>query len=166
MPPRGRRAAAEAEVQPGWLGHLLDATASAIVALDRAGRVLYWNAAAERLFGWPRAEVVGKRLPIVPPTLQQEWQLQMQHVLAEGQSTPAAETQRITRDGRLVSVLRSSAPLQDAEGRPVGLVDTLTDISAHKQLDEESRALVRVRERMRPSCSRHRTRHRDPSSVS
>jgi signal transduction histidine kinase len=71
----------------------------------------------------------------------------MQQGLTHGHSTPAAETQRITRDGQLVSVLRSSAPLWDGEGRPVGLVDTLTDISAHKQLDEESRALVRVRER-------------------
>src|SRR4029077_12850659 len=81
------------------------------------------------------------------PALRQEWHLQMQRVLEIGQATPAAETQRLTRDGRLLAVVRSSSPLRDAAGQVIGLLDTLTDITALKQLEEESRAVSKVRER-------------------
>lgn len=139
-----------AQPSADWLERLLDATAAAVVAVDLQGRTLFWNAAAEQLFGWSRADVLGLPPPIVPVALQQEWQLQMRRVLESAPETaaaPAAETQRLTRDGRLVSVLRSSAPLRDGGGRLIGLVDTLTDIATHKQLDEQSRALAQVRER-------------------
>src|SRR6185503_17163462 len=58
-----------------------------------------------------------------------------------------AETQRLERNGRLVPVLRSSAPLRDARGRVIGVLDTLVDITAYKQVGDESRALTQVRER-------------------
>jgi PAS domain S-box-containing protein len=129
------------------LPSLIDAIASPVVAVDVRGRVTVWNRAAEDLFGWRMKEVLGRVPPFVPDALRQEWRLQMRQVLEGGRGTVAAETQRISRDGRTVSVLRTSAPLVDADGQVIGIVDTLTDITAHKQLDDESRALTQVRER-------------------
>jgi len=46
------------------LGHpLLDSSPLAIFAIDAHGMVTYWNAAAESLIGWTRAELVGHELP-------------------------------------------------------------------------------------------------------
>jgi len=42
---------------------LFDASPLATFAVDLAGTVLYWNAAAECLFGWSRDETLGQRLP-------------------------------------------------------------------------------------------------------
>lgn len=126
---------------------IVDVISAAIVGVDVRGRVVIWNRAAEELFGWRRDEVMGRVPPIIPPPLRQEWRLQMRQVVDGDRSTAAAETQRINRDGRLVPVLRSSAPLRGPHGNVVGIVDTLTDISTHKLLDEESRALTQVRER-------------------
>src|SRR5436853_5520 len=39
---------------------LIEAAPTAIVELDTAGDVLMWNAAAERIFGWQAAEVLGR----------------------------------------------------------------------------------------------------------
>jgi two-component system, NarL family, sensor histidine kinase DevS len=125
----------------------LDATAAAIVGVDARGRTLFWNRGAELMFGWQRDEVLGRVPPIVPPSLRQEWRLQMRQVLDGGRGTVTAETERLTRDGRLVPVLRSASPLHDQTNAVIGVLDTLVDISAHKQLDEESRALTQVRER-------------------
>jgi len=154
QPPASARAGPSA---PGWHDRILAATASAIVALDLDGRVVYWNAAAERLFGWRPAEVLGQPLPIVPAALCQEWQLQVQRTLHDDQAALAdpAETQRLDRDGRLVPVLRAAAPLRDAVGRTIGLVETLTDMRARRQLDEESRALAQLRERERIAMDLH-----------
>jgi signal transduction histidine kinase len=71
----------------------------------------------------------------------------MRRVLETGEPSPVAETQRQARDGRLIPVIRSSAPLKSPDGSVIGLLDTLTDITALKQLDEEARALAQVRER-------------------
>jgi PAS domain S-box-containing protein len=138
-------------VQPGAsppaVIELLDTISAAIVGVDSHGRVLVWNRSAEALFGWARHEVVGRLPPIIPAQLQQEWRLQMRQVIDRGRSTSAAETQRLDREGKLIPVLRSSAPLMGADGEVIGILDTLTDITAHKQLGEESRALAQVRER-------------------
>src|SRR5215207_466157 len=90
---------------------LLDATPAAVVGVDRRGRTTVWNRGAQALFGWSAEDVLGRMPPIVPPTLRQEWRLQMRQVLEAGRESSAAETLRVTRDGRLVPVLRSAAPL-------------------------------------------------------
>jgi PAS domain S-box-containing protein len=130
-----------------WLASLLAASSAAMVGVDAHGLTVFWSRGAETLFGWTAEEVLGKAPPIVPPPLCQEWQLQMQRVLESGEPTPAAETQRLARDGRVIPVVRSASPLSDGHGNMIGLLDTLTDITVLKQLDEESRALAQVRER-------------------
>ena len=41
---------------------MLDSAPDAFVTLDRDGRITTWNAAAERLFGWPQQEAIGKTM--------------------------------------------------------------------------------------------------------
>ncbi len=50
-----------AEEQSSFQLQVLDAVPLAVLALDPAGKVVYWNAAAEQLFGWSAAELVGRR---------------------------------------------------------------------------------------------------------
>lgn len=56
----GRKVEAE---RVRFQAHLLESVSQAVTATDLEGRVTYWNPAAERLFGWPRAEAIGR--PIV-----------------------------------------------------------------------------------------------------
>lgn len=130
-----------------WLTAQSDLSTAALVGVDASGRVALWNRGAEILFGYRADEVRGRLAPIVPLALQQEWRLQMQRVLSTGQPTQPAETQRVTRDGTLISVVRTATPVFDARGETIGLIDLLIDATALKQLDDESRALAQVRER-------------------
>jgi PAS domain-containing protein len=41
---------------------LLDAVGEAVIALDMEGRVVYWNRAAERMYGWSSEEAIGRNL--------------------------------------------------------------------------------------------------------
>jgi len=130
-----------------WLGSLLSSADTALVGVDLAGRTAFWSPGAATLFGWTAEEALGQLPPCVPAALRQEWQLQMQRVLESGHSTGAAETQRLTRDGRTITVVHTTTPVHDPAGRVVGLTDLLVDASALKQLDDESRVLAQVRER-------------------
>jgi PAS domain S-box-containing protein len=130
-----------------WLASLLDASGAAMVGVDGQGMTMFWSRGAHALFGWAPEEVLGKVPPIVPLPLCEEWRQQLQGVLDTGVPTPAAETQRLARDGRIIPVVRSSSPLCDADGQIIGLLDTLTDITILKQVDDESHALAQIRER-------------------
>jgi PAS domain S-box-containing protein len=134
-------------VDAAWLAAQFDLTNGAVVGIDSNGRVALWNRGAELLFGWSADEVQGQPPPFVPLALLEEWQLQLMRVLETGQATPAAETQRVTRDGHSINVVRTSSPVFDARGQTIGLVDLLIDATALKQLDDESRALALLRER-------------------
>lgn len=135
------------DVEVAWLTALADASGVALVGVDLLRRTACWSRGAEAMFGWRADEVRGRPPPIVPPALLEEWQLQMQRALESGEPAAAAETQRVARDGRSITVLRSTSIARDAAGNVIGVLDLLIDVTALEQMDEESRALTQVRER-------------------
>jgi PAS domain S-box-containing protein len=52
------------------LADLVDAMADAVVVADPDGTIVYWNAAAERVFGWSAADAVGESLDLIIPDRQ------------------------------------------------------------------------------------------------
>ena len=53
--------------QGAWLAGLLDSAMDAIITVDEAQRIVLYNRAAERIFGWPAAEIRGERLERLLP---------------------------------------------------------------------------------------------------
>jgi len=130
--------ARDLENQNQTLTTMIDASPLAIIVVDVPGRVKVWNRAAEQIFGWPVAEVLGQPVPFVPVEKQGEFQ----HLAAEemaGQARTAFETCAVCRDGKKVDILLSSAPLYDASGAITGAVRILADITARKRLEEQLR---------------------------
>jgi two-component system cell cycle sensor histidine kinase/response regulator CckA len=127
-----RRAAVDAlRLSEEVLEALINASPAGIQALDAEGRVRMWNPAAERLFGWPAAEVVGRPLPLLADD-----QDGLLTEVRAGRSFTAAHARRPTRDGRTVEVSLSRAPLRDAAGAVVGAVEILLDVSEQRQAEE------------------------------
>ncbi len=118
------------------LSALIQASPMAIVALDSGKRVMIWNPAAESLFGWKAEEVLGQPNPVVPEDRQEEFNLLQSRAL-EGGSVDGMEVQRLRKDGSLVEVSLSTAPLRDARGQLTGTVALFADITRRKQLEEQ-----------------------------
>src|SRR5437764_4961919 len=82
------------------VAHALDA----VITIDAQGRITSWNPQAERLFGWPEADVLGRRLSdtIVPPAYRAAHERGLAHFRATGQG-PALnrriELTALRRDG-------------------------------------------------------------------
>lgn len=81
---------------------VLDSSPNAVVAIDRDQTVLVWNAAAEALFGWPAADVLGRRAPIVPEELAAEHHAALERVRTGGQVS--LRTKRARADGGVLDV--------------------------------------------------------------
>lgn len=64
---QSKRAEAEAQRQEGWLRGLIQATQDAVVSIDRRGRIVLFNPAAERIFGYAREEVCGQPVQVLMP---------------------------------------------------------------------------------------------------
>ncbi len=114
---------------------LINASPLAIFTLDISGCVgAVWNQAAERLFGWNEAEVIGRPLPIVTGEKQSEARMFLARVLS-GEIFTDVEIQRSHRDGSTIDLNMAAAPLTDPEGRITGVIAMLADISSRKRAE-------------------------------
>jgi PAS domain S-box-containing protein len=127
----------ESKQQKERLQALIDSSPLALVEYSSDRCVRLWNAAAERIFGWSREEILGRNdLPLAPPSKRAEGEELFARVLA-GESINDYETLRQRKDGTLVDVSIAAAPITD-ESRPVlGNMVAYTDITQRKVQEAE-----------------------------
>src|SRR3989440_3363856 len=115
---------------------IIQSSPLAILSLDAERIVQTWNPAAERLFGWPAKEVVGRPVPIVPEEKEEECREARRRVL-QGQLFTGVELIRRKKDGSAVTVNVFAAPLHDVEGRVAGILAVIEDVTAMKRLEQQ-----------------------------
>jgi len=133
---RGR--AAEHALRESELALQAAFTASplAIQTLDVEGKVRMWNPAAEAMFGWRADEVIGESDPTSPGDLAEE-HYALFAAEVEGHEVSGLETQRIRKDGAVIDVVVSSAPLRDALGEIRGVLSVISDVTERKRLEQQ-----------------------------
>jgi PAS domain S-box-containing protein len=105
-----------AEQKQALFAAIVEGSDSAIISTDLGGRILSWNHAAERTYGWPAKEAAGQHISlIVPPDLLAEHQHYVATVAAGG-VVRRVETQRLTRDGARIPVAFTLSPVHDTDG--------------------------------------------------
>lgn len=110
----------------------------AIILFTLDGRITHWNVAAEKLYGWSAAEVLGRPLPTVPPQRLSE-RLAFQDRVNAGEEIPYAEVWRRRKDGSEICIGLSVAPLVDAAGEIYGQMSISFDMSSRLHKEEELR---------------------------
>ena len=124
------------------LESLIDTAAVAIVSLDSAGCVTTWSKAAEVMFGWKEHEVLGHPVPTIPDAKRAEFDQATARNL-KGEAT-LYESHRLRKDGTLIDVLSSTAPIIDRQGRASGTLAVLVDITERKHVEEQLRQAMKM----------------------
>jgi len=140
-----RMTAEQIGLQTLWA--LLQGSPLAIFAVDQDGSVLIWNRAGERLFGWQEQEVLGRANPIVPEGREEEFRRLRDRALA-GEIYTDMDVRVRRKDGALIDISISTAPLRDASGAIVGLMAVVADISERKRMMEALDDSLRRSERV------------------
>ncbi len=122
---------------------LIDSSPLAIVAIDPQARVQLWNPAAERLFGWSAAEVMGQPLPNLPAENREDYEAELR-LMTTSPERRHWQTKRRRRDGSLVDIAIWRAPLFDARHEVGASIAILMDITERRFLE---RALLEAAER-------------------
>ncbi|MCF8109672.1 MAG: transporter substrate-binding domain-containing protein [Desulfohalobiaceae bacterium] len=104
----------------------------ALYTVDLEGKVLSWNASAERIFGWSAGEVIGRPLPIVPPDKQEEFRT-LRQIVIKGDGFYGKELMRLKKDGRQVPISLSVAPVKNDRGEIVGILSAAEDITERRR---------------------------------
>jgi PAS domain S-box-containing protein len=148
----------------GWLPHILDDLADAITTMDTAGQITSCNAAAERLYGYPAAELIGRPVVLLEPPDHPGEVAALARRWVQGERVQV-ETERLRKDGTRVPVSLTISPIADAHGSIVGASTIARDTTEWKrvehalresqyQLQALSRRLVDVQERERTRIAR------------
>jgi len=131
----------EAERHLGELAAIVDSSDDVILSKDLNGIITSWNAAAVRSFGYTAEEIVGTSvLKLIPESLQSEEKTILENIRA-GRRIEHFETQRITKDGKLLDVSLTISPVRNSRGDVVGASKILRNISERKRMEERQRTI-------------------------
>jgi PAS domain S-box-containing protein len=129
-----RRASVERELER--LSAIVGSSDDAIISASLEGVILSWNPAAERLYGYAEADILGTPISItVPPDRQDEMQRSLE-TIRNGEAVDHLETEHIRKDGSRTPVSITMSPLKEAGG-VVGVSALVTDITQRKQIERE-----------------------------
>lgn len=116
---------------------VLEANPDAVVVYDIEGNVIYFNPAFTRIFGWTLEERIGNKMDIfVPEEAWRETKMMIKKVLA-GERFSGIETHRYNQKGEIIPVSISGAIYKDQNGKPIGSVINLRDITEQKKLESQ-----------------------------
>ncbi|HYG90580.1 MAG TPA: PAS domain S-box protein [Azospirillum sp.] len=118
----------------------------ALTWLDIDGRIVNWNAGAERLYGWDADEVVGKPMEVLYPP---EDRVDARRILDDVREHGRAEVEgwRSRKDGSRFWAQVVITPLWDRKGHMRGFVRVARDITDRKHAEEALRAAKEQAER-------------------
>ena len=105
---------------------LLEDFPGGVILYDKELRVAEWNAAAERMYGYAKAEIRGRTLPTVPPSKMAELRDLMSRVEA-GEAVLNVETTRLDRNGAPFPVQLGLRPFRERDA-PVQFLEATSDI--------------------------------------
>jgi PAS domain S-box-containing protein len=127
------------------LGAIVESSDDAIVSKDLNGIVTSWNAAAERMFGYTAAEMIGESIKRIIPRERLDEENYVLGEVRAGRRVEHFETIRQDKWGRPLDISLTVSPILDASGRVVGASKIARDITRHKRL-LESRREAKARE--------------------
>jgi diguanylate cyclase (GGDEF)-like protein/PAS domain S-box-containing protein len=118
---------------------LLDAVSEAVIALDMDQKVIYWNQAAEGMYGWSAEEVMGRNLREMVVS-EDSWK-RAEEILRQVRETGHWSGEFVVRhkDGASFPVAASNRPLHDETGNLVGVISVLRDVTESKKAEERFR---------------------------
>jgi PAS domain S-box-containing protein len=116
---------------------IIESSDDAIISKSADGFITSWNKGAQQLYGYTPEEIIGKPVSVLmPPEKKDDFPYIMKQ-LHEGKRVEHYETQRITKDGRILHVSITVSPIRDSSGNIIGASKIARDIT--ERVENEKR---------------------------
>ena len=128
------------------LARLVEEFADAVIVADTDGTICFWNAAAERIFGWTAEQALGSSLDLIVPERQRarHWD-GYRHVMSTGMTKYGSDLLRVPSlhsDGARRSIAFTVTLLKDADGAVAGIAAVIRDETQRWKEERELRRLA------------------------
>ncbi len=142
------------------LAAIVESSDDAIISKTLEGIITSWNRSAERLFGHTADEAIGQSILLLIPKHLRDEETHIIARLRKGERIDHFETQRITKDGRLLDISLTVSPVRDATGKIVGASKVARDITERKKIEQEREHFLAVERHAREEAQ-HINRMKD-----
>jgi PAS domain S-box-containing protein len=119
------------------LAAIVTASSEAIIGVTLDGIITDWNPAAERLYGYSSAEVIGQPLTVLAPPDRAGEVRELLERVGNGESVAELETVRSTKSGRLIDVSKTIWPVHTDAGQIIAAATITRDISLRKTAEAD-----------------------------
>jgi PAS domain S-box-containing protein len=160
MPNRSDETAQEREARVLLGAALVEAAMDPVVSMDGRGRVVAWNPAAERVFGYSAAEAIGREVAdlIIPPELREQHRKGLAHYLATGEGPIVrkhVELRAVRSDTCEFPIELTVVPV-NTPGQPL-FTAVLRDMSTQRKLRSHQELVLRASEMLASSLDYDQT---------
>ncbi|MBM2622809.1 PAS domain S-box protein [Actinoplanes sp. LDG1-06] len=121
------------------LAAIVESSNDAIVSKALDGTIETWNSGAERLYGYKAAEMIGHDVTRLLPPDRLDEEKDLLNRVNQGETLPQHETRRMRKDGQIIEVSLSMAPMRDDDGRIIGASTVAHDITARVSAEKRLR---------------------------
>jgi PAS domain S-box-containing protein len=109
----------------------------AITILDLKGNIISWNFGAERIYGYSEAEAMKMNISRIIPDHKQDEVMSLTERLLKGETIEFFETQRLTKNNRVLDISLTATVLEDEKRKPFAITTTERDITERRRLEKE-----------------------------
>ena len=114
---------------------LVESSDDAIIAKTLDGVITAWNPAAQRLFGYAAADVIGQNISFLLPADRLDELDAVLGRVADGAGAQRYESKRVHKAGQVLDVAMTVSPMRDSAGTIVGTSTIARDITERKRTD-------------------------------
>ena len=123
---------------------IVESSEDAIISKDLNGIIVSWNRAAERLFGYTAAEIIGQSVRVIIPPDRQSEEDQVLGAVRRGKTVDHFETVRLRKDGTLVPISLTVSPIRALTGEIIGASKIVRDLSHVKLAQRDALRLASI----------------------
>jgi len=119
---------------------IVESADDAIISTDLEGKILSWNAGAERTYGYCAEEVIGQHVSLLFPPDRPDEESGIIKRVRLGERIKHFETVRVSKDGRQIPISLAVSAVRDADGNLVGISKIAHDITERKRAEAQLKA--------------------------
>jgi PAS domain S-box-containing protein len=126
--------------QLAQLAAIVQSSDDAIISKTLDGIISSWNPGAQKLFGYPAEEALGKPMTMLIPPDRLHEEREILARLARGETIDHFETERVRKDGKPIEVSVTVSPVRNDRGELTGASKIARDITERQQSQRKLRA--------------------------
>ena len=134
----------ETDVKLQVFRNIVESTAVAVINVSLDGEISSWNKAAELLYGYTAEEAIGEPVTLVIPEARESEGRKTLKRVADGETIRDLRTTRVRKDGELLDIGLTLAPLFDEFEEISGFTSISHDYTSQKKAEEEQQKLATI----------------------